>query len=381
MFTAVVIANNHYNALGIVRSLGVKKVPVILILTTKRKSFVEKSKYISSSVRIEENEGELVCTIQKICKEQNKYYIIPTTDFSSEVLDKNYRSFTPNLIIHNMGGNMNKAQNKLHMKLIAESCGLLVPKGKVSDLDYILNFAGTWSKFPAIIKPLTSINGNKGDITTVYNSDELKESLGVFKEKGYTQVLVEEYITSPDEYMIEVLGYCNVDYDPYIGGIIQKIREYPIKNGSTSYAKIINDHTALQKNGIYKLLTHYPYNGLYDMEFKYAAGKLYFIECNFRNGAPAYALTQNGVNLPYLWIMSFEKKDFKNEVLGYKFPYYFMSEHIDIINMFKKSVKFKKWLKQYLHSNKLFFNSSDIKPSIAYCIEIIQHLVKKVLKK
>lgn len=381
MYTAIVIANNHYNALGVIRSLGENSIPIIVVFTTLDKTFVEKSRYINTSIHIDENEISLIDAIRDICKKEEKYYIFPTTDFSSEVLDKHFCELPSSVISQHMEGHMNEAQDKLYVKSIAQQCGLFVPEGSVCDLNQIANFINKWSHFPVIIKPLMSIEGNKSDIVLANDCSSLQEELITFMNKGYYRVLVEEYIGGNDEHMIEVMGYCSVNHEPFIGGIIQKIREFPIHNGSTAYARIKDEHTGLDIVAVKNLLRAFPYTGLYDIEFKFANGKAYFIECNFRNGAPAYALTQRGINLPYLWIMSYDSINLNNFDKNYTKKEYFMCEQIDVINMFKHNVSFIKWIKQYHNSTKVFCQIKDIKPSISYYAGLIKLAIKKALCK
>src|SRR5699024_7222927 len=143
-------------------------------------------------------------------------------------------------------------------------------KGSICNLENIGSFLKEWDSYPAIIKPLLSKEGQKSDIVIVSNEDSLKISLNEFQNKGYSRVIVEEYIAGDDEYMVEVMGYCSGSGKPFIGGVIKKIREFPIQNGSTSFAEIIYENHRLDFFAIDKFLKNYSYSGLFDMEFKYA---------------------------------------------------------------------------------------------------------------
>lgn len=58
---ALVISEDHYNALGVIRSLGEEGIPVDLVLTTEsKKTFVDKSKYISNTVRVSHDEDQII---------------------------------------------------------------------------------------------------------------------------------------------------------------------------------------------------------------------------------------------------------------------------------------------------------------------------------
>ena len=46
---AVVIGNDHYNTLGLIRSIGLEKIPIILLLNADKHNFVSKSRYIKNN--------------------------------------------------------------------------------------------------------------------------------------------------------------------------------------------------------------------------------------------------------------------------------------------------------------------------------------------
>ena len=53
---AIVIGSDHYNTLGVIRSLGEKGIPVYLILITQNEGFVDKSKYVAQSWSVHSSE-------------------------------------------------------------------------------------------------------------------------------------------------------------------------------------------------------------------------------------------------------------------------------------------------------------------------------------
>ena len=114
-------------------------------------------------------------------------------------------------------------------------------------------------------------------------------------------VLIQEYLSSKTKKTIEIMGEVLKDGTIVLPSPIVKIREYPYYNGSTSYAKFDNALSEERMKALNRLIEMIGLYGLFDIELINNDQKAYFIEINVRNGAPSYALTLAGANLPYIW--------------------------------------------------------------------------------
>lgn len=374
--TAIVISEDHYNALGVIRSLGECKIPITLVLTTKGNSYVDLCKYVKTTVKIARNKNAIIEALRKITSEQIRYVLFPLSDFAAEALDEHWDELSENITIPHMKGRMLLYQNKDFSKKRAKECGMKVADGKVLDISIP---QVTWSDFPAIVKPLVSVDGFKSDITIVSTTKELLACINSFCRKGYKNVLIEKYICGKNDHMVEVMGYRGIG-GISICGIISKIREFPIKNGSTSFARIVDTHDSIDLLSIKKYIESADYYGLFDIEFKYANGFAYFIECNFRNGAPGYALTCIGRNIPVCWINSMLAE---NIILPKAKTHncLFMCEQTDMLNMLKGNVSFFRWVLDFIRARKIFFSFNDIWPSLEYYIQFLKNSMDKFLRK
>ena len=369
---AIVISEDHYNALGMVRSLGQSNIPVILLLTTVKKTFVEHSKYVSKTIKILREQEKIICELKHIISDLQQYVVFPLSDFAAEAVDQVWNELGTNVVCPHMKVNLPLYLNQENAKQLAFKCGLNVPTGKVIELDKIEN---EWEIYPSIVKPLVSIEGKKGDITTVHSKRELKECVNELRSKGYKRVLLERFISGTDEHMIEVMGY-STPSEVQVCGIISKVREYPIQNGSTSYAKIVKEHKGLSLDHVKKFIKETGFYGLFDIEFKFEGDTAWFIECNFRNGAPGYALSQRENNIPVGWINSMLNVEIPNGVQIVNKDY-FMCEQTDILNMLKGKVKFITWIKEYRRAAKIFGNHKDWKPVCIYYYRFMQIALRK----
>ncbi len=373
---AILITEDHYNALGVLRSLGENGISVIIIITSTQKTFIEHSRYVDAFFKIERSEKSIIDTLKKVINDNETYVIYPLSDFAAMVVDDNHNIFSQNVIVPHMHGNMKKYLNKDFVKKEVKKYGFFVAEGKVININEVKDYE--WDIFPAILKPVLSIEGVKQDIVIVNDIYQMQEQLEILRQKRYERVLVERFITGLEEHMIEVMGYCPKNHEPVICSIIEKIREYPLQNGSTSYAKIVHHHNGIDEKYIIKFLKNTQFFGLFDMEFKYADGKAYFIECNFRNGAPSYAAKIYGNNIPLLWLQKAIGNVETHKVEKYE-DMYFMIEQNDVINMLKGYVSPIKWLIEYTRAKKIFFSIKDFKPVLFYWLNMIkQRLHKKI---
>lgn len=356
---AIVIADDHYNGLGVIRSLGEIGVPVYLILLCKHNqaTIIDSSKYVTKTLKVSRDSAEILAAVGSLLDEQRRYAIIPLSDFAAEVIDGNYLRFPQNAAVPHANGGMQTLMNKYRLAELFRGCGLTVPKHE----ELTLEKPNPWNVFPAIVKPLASVEGRKTDIVTVQNAQELAESIPVLQAKGYKRALIEEYIDGNDAFMAEVLGYVDRTGKPHFSQVIHKLREYPIKNGSTAYAFFEETAEYIDFEALENAVRATHFYGIFDLEFKYADGKAYFIEMNFRNGAPAYAAAKCGFNIAAEWLFDGFETQMPAQTASSKT--YLMCEHRDVINMLKGYVAFPKWLCEFTKANKLIWNWKDLRPS------------------
>lgn len=372
---AIVLSEDHYNALGIIRSLGEAGFSVDLILTTEAKhTYVDKSRYVTNVIRVSHDDQMILEAINLFSNNCEKPYLFPLSDYTAMIVDKNARYFNENIVCPQMNGEMQTYQDKINSKELAKKCGMKTAKY----VRYAIGDDMNWTIFPAIIKPLVSQEGSKSDITIVDNLEELNEALLRFGEKHYKQLLIEEYLTGENEHMVEVLG-CVFNGNVFIGGIVKKVREFPMKRGSTSYAQIVSEHEGVDLVLVNDYIKKTNFDGLFDVEFKYVDGSGYFIECNFRNGAPGYAFTQVGCNLAENWILGKNGKELRT--VNYNSNMFFMCEQTDILNALKREVKLNQWIKEYLSSRKVFFIMNDMRPVIYYYSLFLGMIIKRLFRK
>lgn len=373
---AIVIADDHYNGLGVIRSLGERNVPIYLILLKKGDTIIDSSKYVEETVKIKVDDEEIINAVKDFVREKNINILFPLSDYVAELIDRNRNVFGDYVVVPNAGGKLKEYQNKLALANIFEQAGIVVPKHQCLDVAHTCDCV--WETYPAIIKPLVSIEGLKSDIVRVDDEQALQDALREFQRKGYRRVLVETFITGEEEHMVEILGYTDKLGNPHFSKVIRKIREYPICGGSTSYARLCERHQGVNYIMLESVVKKLNYYGIFDIEFKYADGKLYFIEMNFRNGAPAYALTRTGFNIVYEWLCDAVGQS--ADVLIKNNKEFFMCEQRDILNLLKKNVGVCCWIRQFGGAQKIVWDIHDIKPVLMMFRELICNAMRRLCR-
>ena len=366
MKKALLICEDHYNGLGIARSLGISGFYIICILISddiNKKALISYSRFINSIHYVEKDFCKIYNLLMSFQSEKEECFVFPLSDYASLFCDKYYNSIPNCFVVPNARGSIDYYQNKINLSDELYNRGVCVPKHKEINL-FREEINSEWNLFPAIIKPIISIEGKKNDIVIVNNLNEMFNAFRKLQELQYSRVMIEEYIHGDTEYMIEVLGASKngeIIFSPFI----KKIREYPIKNGSTSFAKIELNRNDCYLQEIKQFILDINYQGLFDIEYKYANGKVYFIELNFRNGAPAFIFTKMHFNIPLWWCggtIYFPNKDNKR----------FMVEHRDMLNMMKRNVNFFVWVFQYLTSIHIFWMWRDCSPCLHYYLRMLK---------
>lgn len=370
----IVIGGNHYNTLGVIRSLGEEGIPVYLILISEKEGYVSKSKYVTEIWKVSKSGRDIIdILVSNFENEEHKPIIIPTSDSIMETIDSNldllkHKYILPNA--DNIEGRVTRLMNKKVMNDIASESGLIIPKSWEIELEGNETDISEETIYPCIVKPLSSIDGKKEDIVICQNELELKKNLSILKQ-DYDRVLIQEYIDGSDSKMIEIIGCVTINGKEIIlPAIIEKTREYPLMAGSTSYALATRNSKYIDNNGIERFIKKLNYVGIFDLEFKYANGKTYFIEINFRNGAPGYVLTKAGTNIPYIWYLDASGNDINNLCKEIDKDFNFMMEARDFRHVLNGDLKLRSWIKDLINTKAfLFFNFKDIRPLISKIIE------------
>lgn len=303
MNRVIIIGGDHHNTLAVIRSFGKKKIPMVVLIhgvDDVKKINLAHSKYIKDIYCVQENN---IYKWLKEFKNSNDDVLFPCSDLAEYVIDKNYSELSKKFLLpgfRNNAGHVITFMNKYYQKKWAQKHK--IPMAKTWEISKKQNTFIIPKNiiYPCIIKPEISAFGKKSDIKVANNMKELQDAFDFFIKCNYSNVVVQEFLQK--KYEVCAFG-CILSNSPiYCGGVMKKIREYPLQGGSTTFSQFINDeviNSFLKK--IIFLLHDEGYTGMYDIELLICNNGIYLNEINFRHSGNGYALIKNGVDAPYIW--------------------------------------------------------------------------------
>ena len=370
-----VIGGNHHNTLGVIRSLGYKRVHSVLVLVGDYDNpYIIHSKYIKQlyQVRCEE---DAIGLLMENKKHHKHAVIIACSDGMASALDLHRDDLIDIYSIPGVGkqGELTKLMDKDVMSGVGKSMGLTIPPSWViENVDDIKDV-----EYPCITKPILSIKGHKSDIRVCKDKTEL---LNLLLNGSCQRYQVQKFIEKDFEYQLIGLS---IDGGKYISipGYSRCIRPCPGTNtGFLHYESLERIVAPIEqcKSFIRKL----GYSGLFSMEFlRDQNGVDYFMEINFRNDGNSICVTASGTNLPYIWYLSCCNEDYMKELTLSKFkPVYVMPE-LDDFKKFVRTGRISKrlWIKDILRTDKFMeFDVTDMKPFFVELSNYIRRFLKRI---
>lgn len=371
----IVIGADHYNALGVLRSLGEVGINSNFILIgDKKRTTTIYCKYIKKIYKIKNDSEEAIIKLlqEEFNNHKLKPILIPTGDPIAKILDKNYNELSKKFILPNIDeteGMITKCMDKSYQKKLCDEYGIKVASSEVIKLN--MDYKNIISKFPekVIIKPNVSADGDKSDICIANGIQEIEEGLDKFKDKGYKEVIVQEFLNYETEYAM--MGFAHKG-TVIIPGINDNINIYPSNRGNTSYSRMfpVKDFE-FDISKIIDMIGNIKYTGFFEVETFKVKDELYFNELNLRNSANLFAYSGNNINYIYLWILLVLGKDLSKEKLNVDKSYYFVIEHLHIKQIKEGTATVKEVISHLKKSTKLIYNKKDKKPFIMRYINAI----------
>lgn len=352
MNISIVVGIGSYNDIGIIRSCGEVGINSIYI-NTNRFDLVPiwKSKYIKEFLYID-NEIDIIDFIRQRAKSEphNQFFLFGASDASTLLFDRNFDRLPSNVICQHANGRLEELMDKDVMGRMATESGLIIPKSRKINL----NNQPSISVLPVILKPLESVKGHKSDITVCYTETEFIKALEDLKNKGYTSILEQQYIHSPDSKEIGITGVSYPNGLVEFFGFIHKIRN---RSNINNFGKYYPKQTIECSEALKNFVKSTGYIGIFDTDFILDNNTMYFIECNFRNGAYGYSVTSAGYNMPEHFI--------SGQALltaGTLRDITFMEERTDLLNVLDKSISPFRWLRDLVSTDTfLWWNRHDPK--------------------
>lgn len=365
----IVFAQDHYNPLGIVRSLGEEGIRPIVVLCCDEARLIHKSKYIGKLHICKTLEDGLALIIKEYGNEEFKPFIYNGGEDPGILLDNRYDELKEHFYFFNGQGTIAISMQKYKNCLMAAECGIDVPKEEYLERGVL----PTTLKYPIMTKASTSACGGnwKGDSFICKTAQELTEA---YKKIKSSKVLVQEFIEKENELCLDGISI-NGGEDIFIPYGCSYYRFTPESYGNYMYFYPFIDVELLKK--IKDLIKLSRYTGVFCIEFlKGKDGGLYFLEVNYRNSGWSYAFTVGGFNLPFRWAVSVIENKLYLDDFKPKSNFSAINDFSDFRDVkSNKNANIFTWLKEYLTADcHYYFNAKDPKPFFYYLLRKF-HLV------
>lgn len=361
----------HYNPLGVIRSLGEMSIKPVAIIRRGEFGFASKSRYISKLYIVDSIEEGYNILLKNYSNEKLKPVILTTDDQITSFLDKHYEELKDKFIFYNAGSNgrITKYMNKNSINELAVKHGLKIAKswnvknGEIpEDIEY-----------PVMTKAIIStINNWKDEVHICNNEAELKNA---YKQIDSEEILLQKYIVKKNELCID--GY-SIDKGKQVFYAIASNYNNIKKDAYSNYMKVKNcDFPELEKK-LSEMFEEIHFEGIFSIEFLIGQDdEYYFLEINFRNSTWSWASTKAGMNLPILWSKSMiDGKMLEDSYKEFK-PFNAMAEFNDYKDRVKtKQISKLKWIKQLFGCRCLYF--WDVKDPSPVFARIRHKIIKKL---
>ena len=358
----IVFALEHYNPLGLIRSLGENGVePVYICVLAKGKHrSASLSKYISCLHIVESVEEGFNLLIREYGNNgyEKKPIILFSDDKSMGYFDLHYEEVIQKFIVFNAGANgrINEFMDKAGILQIGEKYGFktlphwTVERGVIPE-DIV---------YPVITKDINSNSGAwKADVFICENESELKAA---YQKITSPIVLLQKYIDKKNECALE--GY-TVNRGKDMRIVTAMTWKYLIKGYYSPFHDVFMYDDIDSEKKLAKIFEEIGFDGLFEVEFMIDQdGTYYFSEINFRASAWNYTGSVAGMPLAYLWVKGMIDGKIDSADIKEFEPFTSMSEVVDYGKRVDTGmVSIAEWIKDFKEAKcTYFYNKDDMKP-------------------
>lgn len=358
----IVMAIEHYNPLGQIRSLGEAGVKPIYIAIKGRSTIASVSKYISKchyADTVEEGYEILLKEYGHVAAETGKKpFLFSSDDKGVGFLDLHYDELKDKFTFFNAGkqGRINEFMDKHNILELAKKHGLNVLDNTVCKHGEIPDNL----VFPVITKSISpNVGGWKSDVHICHSKSELAEA---YKSIEASTVLVQHYIEKQNEYCME--GFAANKGNDVLVAIVSTYN-YLLPDYYSPYMTVRNMTNDSIRQALKAMFKEIGFEGVFEVEFLIDQdGTYYFGEINFRNSTWSYASTKAGMPLPVLWAETQNQGFMSNENAVEFDEFTAIVEPIDYAKRVKTGkIDLAEWLKDFKEAKCCYYyNAEDIEP-------------------
>ena len=368
----VFVSKDHYNPVGIVRTLGESGINPIAVVVDSKPHQVVRSKYVKEKYIVANSEEGLELIKKKFGHESEKPFILTGDDVTVALLDSHYDELKDHFFFYNAGaqGRIKEFMNKDTVCALAEKHGFKIPKtlkvkhGEIPcDLEY-----------PIFTKAVNSFGAEWKDIVFVcHNEVELKQAYAKIKSP---EIIIQKYIEKTDEHGYDGFSV-NRGKDCFFSVLSTGAYTLPKQYPATFLCHNVDNQDVIRKASA--MLEEIGFEGIFEFEFMVGKddGELYFLEINFRNTINGWETTIFGMPSATLWCESMLRGYIDREHYYKKIPEgaYAIAECFDYdVRVKNKIMTHKEWMKMYRKADcKLYKGRKDPMPFVSFMVYKLFH--------
>lgn len=291
----ILLVGDHYNPLGVVRSLGEAGIKPIVILISNRPHLINVSKYPQIVHKVNSPEEGLELIFRLYGNERKKPFLYSCSDDVCNLLDHNY-----NRLIDKFYFFHGKEQGIVSYYLDKSNINNIAMRSGCNVLHFEVVNKGELPKnlrYPVMTKAINStLYAWKNEMHICNSKEELLEA---YKSMRSNKILVQEFIKKKTELCLDGFSF-NDGKDVFIPYYTNYLRFSDMSYGAYMIIRPFNNEEVFYS--IKEILREIGYTGIFEVEFLVdEKDQNYFLEVNFRNSTWSYAYTYGGFNMPYLW--------------------------------------------------------------------------------
>lgn len=291
----IVFAMEHYNPLGLIRTLGRCGISPVYIAVKGRGVASSKSKYIKKVHYVDTIDEGYWILLKEYGGISPKPFVLTTDDDIQSILDVHYSELKDKFILYNAGtdGRVTEYMDKKRILEIAEKHGLKVLPTVVVDKGVVPEGL----EYPVITKAMSPTEADwKKNVFICESEKELRKA---FEQIACRKVLIQKFVEKKNELCLD-------------GFTIDKGRKsfipmgtnynYLIRGYYSPYMTAFNFEDKEIRSSLDSMLAEIGFEGIFSIEFIIDQDDIcYFSEVNFRNSTWNYIASSVGMPIPVLW--------------------------------------------------------------------------------
>lgn len=387
----VMLGANFYTALGAIRTLGRRGVPVYALDYYFPSAYALSSRYVTQKILgpninlDQEGLADFLCDLGR--KFDHKPVLMASADSYALLISRYAKELERcYLFPDNPTGLLEQIIDKNGLSTLAEKYNFHTPRTTIVDEGVDLNYVAETMPYPCIVKPALShefVKIFRQKCLFTDNRAQLLKTLETARSSGL-EVMVQEVVPGFDDQMYVFDFYANRQGRITHTMTAQKLRQFPINFGSSTLTHHRHEQELVELGTDY--IERLEYRGYGEIEFKKhpQTGKFYLIEINARLSTLNVLLDKCGLEFTYVMYRDLVGDPLPEYHLRENRPWAFWHAYEDAISVSaylkSKQLTLAQVIRPWLvhHKAHAIWAADDIKPLFSFAKLLLNKVFDKL---